>query len=128
MAIRIFRFLFIFIISARIAGAQNPDASFQTRSATCHVAGNSVGAPLPETLRQMSWQTILSALEVGKMKPMGDSLSAAERETIARSLGKTASDAMSASAKCSAAPQARATGEWNGWAGWARWARPANTP
>src|SRR5499427_7254718 len=98
MAIRV---LFVLLITARMASAQSSEASFQTRCATCHTAGNSVGAPLPETLRQMSWQAILAALEVGKMKPVGDTLSAPERETVAKSLGKTASDAMPASAKCS---------------------------
>ena len=104
------------LIAARTASAQNPDALFQSRCANCHAAGNSVGAPVAETLRQMSWQTILAALEVGKMKPIGDNLSAPERETIAKSLGRTASDAMTASAKCPAATRPRANGEWNGWA------------
>src|ERR1051326_5791264 len=101
MAIRIF---FILLITTRMASAQGVEATFQTKCATCHAAGNSVGAPLPETLRQMSWQAILSALEVGKMKPIGDSLSAPERESIAKSLGTTYSNDISAQAKCSGAP------------------------
>ena len=104
-----------------MASAQSSEASFQTRCATCHTAGNSVGAPLPETLRQMSWQTILAALEVGKMKPIGDNLSAPERESIAKSLGTTYSNEMSASAKCSGTPPSGKTKNWNGWAD------PANT-
>jgi polyvinyl alcohol dehydrogenase (cytochrome) len=118
MAIRI---LFILLITARMASAQNSDALFQAKCVTCHTAGNSVGAPLPETLRQMSWQTILAALEVGKMKPVGDSLSAPEREAIAKSLGTAYSNEMPASAKCSSAPPSGKTREWNGWAD------PANT-
>jgi polyvinyl alcohol dehydrogenase (cytochrome) len=113
MAIRV---LFILFITARITSAQSSDASFQTRCATCHTAGNSVGAPLPETLRQMSWQAILSALEVGKMKPIGDNLSAPERESIAKSLGTTYSNDMHAEAKCSVATPAGKTHDWNGWA------------
>ncbi len=101
--------------------AQAPDALFQSKCATCHTPGNSVNAPLPDTLRQMSWQTILAALEVGKMKPIGDNLSATERESIARSLGKAAADSMPASAKCASNTAARVNGEWNGWAD------PANT-
>jgi polyvinyl alcohol dehydrogenase (cytochrome) len=116
MANRIFRLLLILLAGARIASAQNSDALFQARCATCHVAGNSVGAPLPETLRQMSWQAILAALEVGKMKPIGDNLSAPERESIAKSLGTTYSNAMPASAKCSGRPVPGKSHDWNGWA------------
>src|SRR5262249_46865426 len=116
------RFVVAVLIAARIAAAQAPDALFRSRCASCHTAGNAVGAPLPETLRQMSWQAILGALETGKMKPVGDNLSATEREAIAKSLGTTDSNPMPRSAKCSAAPQrASAAGNWNGWAD------PANT-
>ena len=111
------RLLLISLITARIAAAQAPDALFQSRCASCHAAGNAVGAPLPETLRQMSWQAVLAALETGKMKPVGDNLSATEREAIAKSLGTAVLNPMPPSAKCSAAPQrASATGNWNGWA------------
>src|ERR1051325_10279785 len=101
MRIRLFIALFV-IAWSRIASAQGSEATFQTRCATCHVAGNSVGAPLPETLRQMSWQTILQALEAGKMKPIGDNLPANDREAIAKSLGTNFSNAMPDSAKRSA--------------------------
>jgi len=111
------RFILVILISARVAGAQNPDALFQGKCAGCHTAGNTVGAPLPDTLRQMSWQAILAALETGKMKAIGESLSSAERESIAKSLGIADSHPMPASAKCSAAFQhPTATGDWNGWA------------
>src|SRR2546425_5884855 len=111
------RVLFIFLITARAASAQNPDSLFQSRCASCHITGNAVGAPLPETLRQMSWQAVLGALEPGKMKPVVDNLSATEREAIAKSLGTAVLNPMPPSAKCSAAPQrASATGNWNGWA------------
>src|SRR5438270_735450 len=111
------RFILIILIMARVAGAQNPDTLFQSRCASCHAAGNAVGAPLPETLRQMSWQAILAALETGKMKAIGESLSSAERDSIAKSIGTADSHPMPSSAKCSAAPQhAATTGNWNGWA------------
>src|SRR5438093_12244310 len=115
------RALVIFLITARAASAQTPDALFQTRCASCHVTGNAVGAPLPETLRQMSWQAILAALEVGKMKPIGDNLPASDREAIAKFLGTNYSNAMPESAKCSGAPPSGKAHEWNGWAD------PANT-
>src|SRR5215510_3457752 len=54
--------------------AQNSDSLFQMHCANCHRTANSVAAPLPETLRQMSWQSILAALETGKMKGVGDAL------------------------------------------------------
>src|SRR3989442_8861206 len=82
--------------------AQTPDL-FQTRCAQCHSTNSTVGAPLPETLRQMSWQSILAALETGKMKGIGDQLAAPQREAIAKSLGTAASQPMPPSAKCSAA-------------------------
>jgi polyvinyl alcohol dehydrogenase (cytochrome) len=63
----------------------------------------------------MSWQAILSALEVGKMKPIGDNLTGGERESIAKFIGTTYSNAMAASAKCSGAPPTGKTHNWNGW-------------
>jgi polyvinyl alcohol dehydrogenase (cytochrome) len=102
--------------------AQNPEALFQSKCANCHSAVSAVGAPLPETLRQMSWQAILAALETGKMKTLGESLSSTERESIAKSLGTADSHAMPASAKCSGTPaHSTGAGNWNGWAD------PANT-
>src|SRR5262245_54445106 len=92
------------------AFAQNPDALFQSRCAQCHNMNNSVGAPLPETLRQMPWQAILTALESGKMKGVGEALTAAERDSIAKHLGKGASDALALTANCSAGAQPRTGG------------------
>ncbi len=109
------------MMTARAATAQTPDALFQTRCAGCHNAGNAVGAPLPDTLRQMTWQAVLTALETGKMTGIGDGLSPAEREAIAKYIGTAESQPILLSSKCSAAPQRR-TGsaasnppDWNGW-------------
>src|SRR6516162_969910 len=102
--------------------AQNPEALFQSKCANCHSAVSAVGAPLPETLRQMPWQAILAALESGKMNTIGESLSSTERESIAKSLGTADSHPMPASAKCSGTPaHSTGAGNWNGWAD------PANT-
>src|SRR5437762_9401005 len=95
--------------------AQTPDALFQSSCAQCHNAGNAVGAPLPQTLRQMSWQSILAALETGKMKGIRDALRPAERESIAKYLGTAVSQPMPPSSKCSAPPQHRGGADWNGW-------------
>jgi len=74
------RGLLTLAILAGAAAAQTPDSVFQTNCAGCHNAGNAVGAPLPQTLRQMPWQAILAALESGKMKAIGGRISAANRE------------------------------------------------
>jgi polyvinyl alcohol dehydrogenase (cytochrome) len=94
--------------------AESMDALFQTRCAGCHSENNAVGAPLPRTLRQMSWQSILAALETGKMKEIGNGISATQREAIAKFLGTTESQPFLPSSRCSGAPQ-RLTGDWNGW-------------
>src|SRR2546425_33678 len=97
--------------------AQSPEELFQTRCAQCHNSGNAVGAPLPDTLRQMSWQAILTALETGKMTGIGDTLSPAQREAISKFLGTAASQPTLPSSKCSAVPQRGKDGaDWNGWA------------
>src|SRR5712691_11636154 len=96
--------------------AQTPDALFQSSCAQCHNAGNAVGAPLPQTLRQMSWQSILAALETGRMKGIGDALSSAQREAIAKDIGTAGAQAMPPSSRCSAPAQHRVGADWNGWA------------
>ena len=107
---------FVFLYLCVPAFAQSPDELFQTRCAQCHNAGNAVGAPLPDTLRQMSWQAILTALETGKMTGIGDTLSPAQREAISKFLGTAASQPTLPSSKCSAVPQRGKDGaDWNGW-------------
>jgi polyvinyl alcohol dehydrogenase (cytochrome) len=98
--------------------AQTPEALFESRCGSCHKQGNTVNAPIPQTLRQMSWQSILTALEMGKMKGIGDGMSAADRETIAKFLGTTEARPVSASAQCPAGTKntfAKGS-DWNGWA------------
>jgi hypothetical protein len=70
----------------------------------------------------MSWQSILAALETGKMKAVGDSMTSQQRELVARFIGTDAAQSLPASAKCSAALRRAASNQnWNGWAD------PANT-
>src|SRR5262249_24375245 len=88
---------------------------FQMHCANCHRTANSVAAPLPETLRQMSWQSILAALETGKVKGIGDVLTARERESIDKDIGTDSSAATAPSAKCSTSPRGAASNDWNGW-------------
>src|SRR5262249_36339054 len=82
------------------AFSQSPDTLFQSRCAQCHSTNNTVNAPLPDTLRRMSWQAVLTALETGKMKGIGDALTVNERETIAKYIGTDNAAAMPSSAKC----------------------------
>ncbi len=109
------RYLVLLTIAAG-AIAQTPDALFQQRCATCHSAGNTVNAPPPDTLRRMTWQAILAALETGKMAGIGQALSPAQRETVAQFLGTAAAQAMPASAQCPAGQQPKPGADWNGWA------------
>ena len=112
--------ILLLMIAAAAGFAQSPDALFQARCAQCHKSDNAVGAPLPETLRQMSWQTILAALETGKMKAISEEITSGQREAIAKYMGTDASQTLPASSKCSAAPQRRTAASkqqnWNGWA------------
>src|SRR6202163_3867968 len=109
----------ILICGATHAQAQTPDgqALFQSNCATCHSAGSIAGAPLPETLRQMTAKSILAALETGKMRVMGQALAAGQREAIAKYLGLPSGiEAMPTSARCSSpATSVRGTGAWKGW-------------
>ena len=111
---RMFGFVFAALCLSAQAITETPDALFQTRCAQCHSTNNSVAAPLPESLRQMSWQNILTTLETGRMKGVGDSLNPLQREAIAKYLGTSASPPMPSTATCSRAPQRGAA--WNGWA------------
>src|SRR6202011_175783 len=118
---------FIFALMAGAAIAQTPEATFQSRCATCHSAGNAMGAPPPETLRRMSSKTIITALETGKMKSIGAVMSAAERETVAQigtKIGTSETEPVPI-ARCTGAPHAN--GQWNGWADAAntRFAKPS---
>src|SRR6202163_2825399 len=110
----------ILICGATHAQAQTPDgqALFQSNCATCHSAGSTAGAPLPETLRQMTAKSILAALASGKMRAIGEPLNAGQREAIAKFLGlASGAEAMPASARCSASvAPSKGGAAWNGWA------------
>ncbi len=116
-----------FFLAAATALAQDGSALFQAKCAACHNDGNQIGAPLPDNLRQMSWKTILTALEAGKMKGVGDAMSAAERESIAKAFGTAESAAMPASANCPAGPPLKSTRSISNRADWNGWADAANT-
>lgn len=110
----------LFTLTCVSAGfAQSPATLVETRCAQCHTQNNSVGAPLPETLRLMNWPAILASLETGKMKSIGETLSAEEREAVARYLGTDTSQPVLSSVSCArAVPQRHGPAQqnWNGWA------------
>ena len=64
----------------------------------------------------MQWQTILTALESGKMKAIGDAITPAQRETIAKLIGSSTSEPIAPTARCTGAPSRSGASAWNGWA------------
>ena len=105
--------LLILTFTACAALAQTPEATFQARCSACHSAGNVMGAPPPDTLRQMSSKAILAALETGKMRSIGAGMPAEERQLVA-GIGKIDSTP-APSSRCAAVPRS-GTAAWNGWA------------
>src|SRR5258707_15240774 len=61
--------LAMFVGSSMAQSAQGPDgaAIFERSCAVCHRPGTGTRAPLPDVLRQMTRESILRALEIGKM-------------------------------------------------------------
>jgi polyvinyl alcohol dehydrogenase (cytochrome) len=115
----------IFCISALfwLAGssamqAQNRDGAtvFQTVCSNCHKEGSNTQAPLPDVLRRMPVQAILTALESGKMATIGAGLSASERTAVASYLGVAGVESIPQSAHCSSnVPLTKTAAIWNGW-------------
>lgn len=96
--------------------AQDGAELFRNHCSTCHRAGSSTAAPLPEALRGLPPQTIITALESGKMRAQGALLSPAERNLVAKYLGKAeGAQVIPASAFCSADIDHKSGPGWNGW-------------
>jgi polyvinyl alcohol dehydrogenase (cytochrome) len=105
-----------FLVAACAIQGQEGAKVFQSVCSTCHRDGSTVQAPLPEVLRRMPRQTILAALETGKMQGIGESLSAAERIAVANYLGTEGAEAIPRSAYCTSPGPARPNApSWNGW-------------
>ncbi len=104
------------LLAACASYAEDGAALFQSKCSVCHAAGGATQAPLPDALRHMSWQAILTALETGKMKAQGSMLSGADREAVAKYLGSTNTEVIPRSAYCSTLAAAVTNGPaWNGW-------------
>ncbi len=99
--------------------AQDGAELFRNNCSTCHRSGSPTQAPLPETLRRLPAQTILAALETGKMRSQGSQLSSAQRNVIAKYLGTSENpEVIPPSATCSASVKpASHAAHWNGWGG-----------
>ena len=109
--------LWLFLGSVSLV-AQDGAEIFRNHCSTCHRAGSSTSAPLPDALRSLPAQTILAALESGKMRAQGALLSPGERKLAADYLGTAGAETMPASANCSGAPATlRNAAGWNGWGG-----------
>jgi polyvinyl alcohol dehydrogenase (cytochrome) len=63
-------------------------AIFKNKCASCHSTGNDMRAPEPAALREMSQSSVLSALETGRMKWEGKTLSKGELKAVSTYLGK----------------------------------------
>ena len=116
MLLAVIVLVLLFAMFATAASAQSPGELFEARCAGCHRADNSVGALLPGTLRAMQWQTILAALESGKMKAIGEAITPAQREAVAKFVGTSSLEAIPSIARCSGAPPRDGASAWNGWA------------
>ena len=64
-------------------------AMFARRCASCHRDGNDMRAPEPQALREMSKDSILAALDSGRMKWEAKSLAKTEKVALAEYLGKS---------------------------------------
>jgi polyvinyl alcohol dehydrogenase (cytochrome) len=103
-------------LACSAAMAQDGAELFRNHCSTCHRAGSTTAAPLPEALRGLPPQTIIGALETGKMRAQGSLLSPAERSLVANYLGNAeGAQAMPPSASCSAEAERKTGPGWNGW-------------
>src|SRR5438874_646067 len=106
----------LLLLASCIMQAQDGASLFQKVCASCHRDG-APDAPSPSTLRSLPSQTILTALETGKMTAIGSTLSAADRTAVAKYLGTEGVEAIPQSAHCTGAASAlsKSAPSWNAW-------------
>ena len=94
-------------------------ALFEENCALCHRAGAENRTPLPEALKRLPNEVIVTTLESGSMKAQGSALTAAQKHAIADFLSpRTAAATVEpgASNACPAgAPRISDVNGWNGW-------------
>jgi polyvinyl alcohol dehydrogenase (cytochrome) len=94
--------------------AQEGAEVFNKLCVNCHKDGSPTQAPLPDVLRKMPWQVILSALQDGKMKTIAAGLNDGQRLAVAKFLGTEGAEGMAQTAYCSApAPLMKNAPSWN---------------
>jgi polyvinyl alcohol dehydrogenase (cytochrome) len=114
--------LAVALLSAGVCAAQNAaptsdgEKLFTAHCASCHTPFNAMRAPWPQTLQLMTAETILQALETGKMQAQGATMTHEERFTLANYLGRheTATATKPNSCPANLAADASAA-RWNGW-------------
>jgi polyvinyl alcohol dehydrogenase (cytochrome) len=107
-------------LTAAPAAAQDGEALFRTYCAACHEGPRAdAQAPAVDTLRRLSAEQVLNALERGSMRARAAERSRAQRRALAEFVsGKRLSEsagAMPKSAFCSAGSPTDAGPSWNGW-------------
>lgn len=114
--------LLVRLLSASVSVAQTGTARtdgaklFQAHCATCHAPFNPMRAPWPQTLQLMTEQTILQALETGKMQAQGATMTHDERFTLANYLGRHETATATKPNGCPANVVSKEPApHWNGW-------------
>ena len=111
------RLVAVLVLGSFPVVAQDGAEVFRNQCSPCHRSGSSTSAPLADALRALPPETILAALESGKMRSQGSSLSPSERSLVAHYLGNAErAQVMPPAAKCSAAANSASIEPgWNGW-------------
>src|SRR5439155_23423007 len=114
---QVMRSVAIGFVLAALCRGQEGTRVFTSRCIQCHDPNSESHAPLPEALSNLPWQDILKALETGSMKAIGAQVSAADKMTVARYLGKAGPAAIpEMKGYCAADARPRAgSSSWNGW-------------
>jgi polyvinyl alcohol dehydrogenase (cytochrome) len=111
---------FWFLVITSIASAENPSSAahiYQQNCAACHDTPGNSRIPRLSSLRQMSTESVLHALENGAMKPQAANLSARQKRAVAEYVsGKTFHASSNETAgKCSSSEEVVSGLGWNGW-------------
>ena len=111
------RLAIIFLLVSSTAFPEDGAILFKIKCSMCHQAGSGTRAPLPEVLRRMSRNSILTSLETGRMKPQAAGLSHDQLEAIANYLGMPDQPALTTrSGDCAGDPPPMSDAP--GWVGW----------
>lgn len=102
------------------AHAQDGTSVYKQHCASCHDAPQGRVPPV-STLREMSIDQILSALESGPMKTIGDTLNPDERKAVSSYLGSPVPKAASLSSSGACAANTRTSKSFSSGASWTSW-------